>query len=110
MLGRSVFSWRVRWLSPRPRSDTPNPESKDYTLPDYNGLALFVNKKGAKCWHSRFSWADKQPSISLGTYPEISLGDGRRLKNEEGSMNNLSAKGLAPRERACSSDSITSLR
>ncbi len=36
------------------------PRAKAYTLPDYNGLTLFVNTKGAKCWHFRFSWADKQ--------------------------------------------------
>lgn len=53
------------------------PSAKDYTLPDDNGLALFVNTKGAKCWHFRFSWAGKQPRISLGTYPEISLRDAR---------------------------------
>lgn len=43
------------------------PRAKDYTLPDYNGLALFVNTKGGKCWHFCFSRAEKQPRISLGT-------------------------------------------
>jgi len=57
------------------------PRAKDYTLPDYKGLAIFVNTKGAKCWHFRFSWADKQPRISLGTYPGISLGDARALRD-----------------------------
>jgi hypothetical protein len=44
------------------------PRAKDHTLPDYNGLALFMNTKGAKSWHFRFSWADKQPvflSVSI---------------------------------------------
>ncbi|WP_248747005.1 Arm DNA-binding domain-containing protein [Pseudomonas sp. MWU12-2037] len=53
------------------------PCAKDYTLADYDGLALFVNTKGAKCWHFRFSWENKQPRIS--TYPEISLRDARVL-------------------------------
>ncbi|TFB44537.1 DUF4102 domain-containing protein [Pseudomonas sp. F01002] len=57
------------------------PSAKDYTLPDYDGLALFVNTKGTKCWHFRFSWADKQPRISLGTYPEISLREARALRD-----------------------------
>jgi len=31
--------------------------AKDYTLPDYSSLALFVNTKGAKCWQaSRCTW------------------------------------------------------
>ncbi|MGE8482278.1 MAG: Arm DNA-binding domain-containing protein [Pseudomonas sp.] len=70
------------------------PRAKDYTLPDYNGLALFVNTKGAKCWHFRFSWADKQPRISLGTYPEISLRDARALRDVARA---LVARGIDPR-------------
>ncbi|WP_431495164.1 Arm DNA-binding domain-containing protein [Pseudomonas brassicacearum] len=62
--------------------------------PYYNGLALFVNTKGAKCWHFRFSWADKQPRISLGTYPEISLRDARALRDIARA---LVAKGIDPR-------------
>ena len=57
------------------------PRAKDYTLADYDGLALFVNTIGAKCWHFRFSWANKQPRISLGTYPEVSLRDVRVLRD-----------------------------
>jgi hypothetical protein len=30
--------------------------AKDYTLPDYDGLALFVNTKGAKSWHFVSVW------------------------------------------------------
>ncbi|NWB69857.1 integrase [Pseudomonas fluorescens] len=70
------------------------PRAKDYTLPDYSGLALFVSTKGAKCWHFRFSWADNQPRISLGTYPEISLRDARALRDVARA---LVARGIDPR-------------
>jgi hypothetical protein len=69
------------------------PRAKDHTLPDYNGLALFVTTKGAKCWHFRFSWADKQPRISLGTCPEISLRDARALRDVARA---LVARGIDP--------------
>lgn len=49
------------------------PGSRNYTLKDTDGLALFMSVAGAKSWHFRFSWGGKQPRISLGTYPEISL-------------------------------------
>jgi hypothetical protein len=49
----------------------------DYTLGDADGLALCVNAKGSKTWHFRFSWGGKQPRISLGVYPAISLRDAR---------------------------------
>ena len=59
------------------------PGRRDITLIDNtNGLALFVSVTGAKSWHFRFSWADKQPRISLGTYPEISLKEARELRDQ----------------------------
>lgn len=70
------------------------PLAKNHALPDYNSLALFVNTRGAKCWHFRFSWAEKQPRISLGTYPEISLRDARVLRDV---ARVLIARGIDPR-------------
>ncbi|MBC3335404.1 DUF4102 domain-containing protein [Pseudomonas proteolytica] len=70
------------------------PRAKNYTLPDFDGLALFVNTNGAKSWHFRFSWAGKQPRISLGTYPEIGLRDARALRDVARGM---VARGVDPR-------------
>ncbi len=70
------------------------PTGRDYTLKDGDGLALFVGASGAKNWHFRFSWAGKQPRISLGTYPEISLKEARELRDQARA---LVAKGVAPR-------------
>lgn len=70
------------------------PAGKDYTLKDGDGLALFVGANGAKHWHFRFSWVGKQPRISLGTYPEISLKEARELRDQARA---LVAKGIDPR-------------
>lgn len=72
------------------------PRTKNYTLPDFDGLALFVNTNGTKSWHFRFSWAGKQPRISLGTYPEIGLRDARVLRDVARA---LIAKGIDPRDQ-----------
>lgn len=72
------------------------PRAKSYTLPDFDGLALFVNTKGTKSWHFRFSWAGKQPRISFGTYPEIGLRDARVLRDIARA---LIAKGIDPRDQ-----------
>jgi hypothetical protein len=72
------------------------PRVKNYTLPDFDGLALFMNTKGTKSWHFRFSWAGKQPRISLGTYPEIGLRDARVLRDIARA---LVAKGIDPRDQ-----------
>ncbi|WP_160286511.1 tyrosine-type recombinase/integrase [Pseudomonas knackmussii] len=58
------------------------PREKDYSLTDADGLSLFVSVKGTKAWHFRFSWEGKQPRISLGTYPELSLKDARARRDE----------------------------
>lgn len=60
----------------------------------FDGLALFVNTKGAKSWHFSFSWADKQPRISLGTYPEIGMWNARALRDVARA---LIARGINPR-------------
>jgi len=70
------------------------PAEKDFTLPDAHGLALFVASNGTKSWHFRFSWHGKQPRISLGKYPDISLKDARELRDE---ARKLVAKGIDPR-------------
>jgi hypothetical protein len=61
----------------------------DYTLKDADGLALFVTAQGSKSWHFRFCWGGKQPRISLGVYPAISLRDARTRRDE---ARNLVAK------------------
>ena len=81
-----------------PLSDTAvrqaKPKDKDYTLPDLDGLALFIAARGTKSWHFRFSWQGKQARISLGTYPEISLKEARGRRDEARSK---VANGIDPR-------------
>lgn len=72
------------------------PKEKDFSLSDTAGLSLFVAAKGTKAWHFRFSWHGKQPRISLGTYPEISLKEARERRDEARS---LIAKGVDPRSQ-----------
>ncbi|OGA61302.1 MAG: integrase [Burkholderiales bacterium RIFCSPHIGHO2_01_FULL_64_960] len=69
-------------------------DSKDYSLNDNDGLSLYVTARGGKSWHFRFSWADKQPRISLGTYPEVSLREARERRDE---CRALVAKDIDPR-------------
>jgi len=58
-------------------------------------LSLFVSAKGAKYWHFRFSWhGGRQPRISFGTYPDLSLKQARQLRDEARA---LVARGVDPR-------------
>lgn len=72
------------------------PKNKAYSMNDIDGLSLFIAANGRKSWHFRFSWQSKQSRISFGTYPEITLKDARRLKEEARSQ---IAKGIDPRNQ-----------
>jgi len=53
------------------------PAEKDFTLKDGSGLSLLIAPNGIKSWHFWFSWHRKQPRMSLGTCPEITLKEAR---------------------------------
>lgn len=65
-------------------------------LHDGGGLYLWVYANGAKYWRLRYWVADKEKSLSLGVYPEISLKTARQRRDENRS---LLEKGLDPSVR-----------
>lgn len=69
------------------------PADESFTLTDASGLSLFVAPNGTKSWHFRFYWHDKQPRMSLSTFPEINLKDARELRDQ---ARKLVAKGIDP--------------
>lgn len=85
------------------------PADKDFTITDGSGLSLFIATNGTKSWHFRFSWHGKQPRMSLGTYPEITLKEARERRDQARA---LVAKGIDPRlqrreeKRAAASEAV----
>jgi hypothetical protein len=72
------------------------PKSKPYGLADGDGLLLWVTPDDSKFWHFRFRLRGKQPRISLGRYPDISL---QQARLEAAAYRALVAKGVDPREK-----------
>ncbi|WP_439240846.1 integrase arm-type DNA-binding domain-containing protein [Lonepinella sp. BR2474] len=70
-------------------------KDKDYKLADGQGLYLLVKSTGIKLW--RFNYVkpvtNKRTDISLGIYPEVTLADARRRKEE---YRTLLAQGIDP--------------
>lgn len=62
------------------------PESKEYKRYDGDGLFLFVTPKGTKTWKYRYEWHGKERFPKLGRYPEMSLLDARRARDEYARM------------------------
>jgi len=55
------------------------PKAKMYRLRDGNSLFLQVESKGGKYWRLMYRYAEKQKTLALGTYPEVSLAEARDL-------------------------------
>lgn len=60
------------------------PKDKDYSLSDGKGLFLSITTKNSKLWRFNYSkpFTKKRTEISLGKYPEISLAQARKIRDE----------------------------
>lgn len=51
-------------------------------LHDGDGLYLWIYLDGRKYWRFRYWYADKEKSLSLGVYPNVTLSDARKKRDE----------------------------
>ena len=61
-----------------------NVKSKDkpYKLSDGGGLFLLVRINGGKYWRLAYRFANKQKTLALGIYPDVSLADARNRREQ----------------------------
>jgi integrase len=58
------------------------PQANAYKIFDGGGLYLFVTPSGGKLWHFKYRFDNKEKKLAFGTYPEISLLDARRKRDD----------------------------
>src|SRR5690348_10643399 len=58
------------------------PRASAYKLADGLGLCLLVETSGAKLWRFRFRYAGKESMMSFGGWPEVSIADARRQRDD----------------------------
>lgn len=58
------------------------PLDKPYKLYDEKGLFLIVNPNGGKWWRLKYRFQDKEKTLSLGTYPEVTLSQARQRRDD----------------------------
>lgn len=68
-------------------------KAKEYKLFDGGGLYLSVTPKSKKWWRLKYLIDGKEKRLSLGVYPDTSLQDARRKREE---LRTLIAKGIDP--------------
>lgn len=72
------------------------PREIRYYVKDERGLWLEVFPQGGMAWRYRYSLNGKPEKVAIGKYPEMSLKDARRKRDEFAS---LVAKGISPAEQ-----------
>jgi integrase len=75
--------------------ENAKPREKAYLLTDGNGLHLMVTPQGSKLWRLRYRFGKKQNSLSLGSFPEVSLASARAKRDD---ARRLIAEGVNPSE------------
>ncbi|KUR78806.1 integrase arm-type DNA-binding domain-containing protein [Novosphingobium sp. Fuku2-ISO-50] len=58
------------------------PREKVYKLTDSLGLYLQINPGGSKLWRLKYRVDGKEKKLSIGAYPEFSLSEARRRRDE----------------------------
>jgi integrase len=61
---------------------TLKPEPKPRKYADFEGLFLLVNPNGSRLWRLAYRFAGKQKLLALGVYPDVSLRDARKAKED----------------------------
>jgi integrase len=56
------------------------PRDKPYKLADGRGLHLLVTPHGGRWWRFKYRFDGREKSLSLGTYPDVSLKDAREKR------------------------------
>lgn len=69
------------------------PRSKPYKLADERGMFLLVQPAGGRWWRLKYRIDGREKSLSLGTYPDISLRKARLRRDEARA---LVAEGIDP--------------
>lgn len=61
---------------------TTKPGPKPLKLSDFEGLFLLVKPTGSRLWRMAYRFDGKQKVLALGSYPDVSLRDARKAKDD----------------------------
>lgn len=64
------------------RLRTLKPKAKAYKVGDFDGLFITVTPSGSRLWHMKYRIDGREKRLSFGAYPDVSLADARKLKDQ----------------------------
>ena len=62
------------------------PKEKQYKLADERGMYLLIHPKGGKWWRLDYRYQGKRKTLSLGTYPDVSIKVARKKRDDARSI------------------------
>lgn len=62
------------------------PRAKPYKMGDSLGLFLLIQPSGGKLWRQKYRMDGREKKLGIGTYPEVSLSEARRRRDEAREM------------------------
>lgn len=62
------------------------PADKPYRLADGDGMYVEVHPNGGRYWRLKYRIAGREKRLALGVYPDVSLAEARRLRDEARKM------------------------
>ena len=68
----------------------------DYKLFDGGGLFILIKKNGAKSWRLKYRFNNREKTLSIGTYPDVSLAEARKHRTQ---AKTLLSNGLDPSQQ-----------
>lgn len=73
------------------------PQGQNYTLADGQGLQLLIRTSGTKSWQFKYykPYSKSRTNIGLGSYPEVTLSEARRIRDD---YRSLLAKDIDPKD------------
>ncbi len=69
------------------------PKEKPYSLPDGQGVVLFVQPSGSKWWRYRYRFNGKAKMLSIGVYPDVTL---KNARNKQTRFKELLSQSIDP--------------
>jgi len=58
------------------------PQERIYKRTDERGLYIEIGPNGSKLWRFKYSYLGKDKRIAFGSYPEVSLAEARRKRDD----------------------------
>jgi integrase len=83
------------------------PRDRQYKLSDERGMFLLVTPAGGKLWRLKYRFQGREKLLALGSYPDVSLADARKKRDEARRMIAAGVDPSAERKQAKTAASTT---